>query len=473
MLRKPNMLVILTDQLRRQALSCYGDRNIRTPALDRLADRGARFDRAYSTYPICVPFRYTLMTGQYAHTRRVPGIDWRMSPDERTLADELNEGGYDTLYIGKWHLNGGFGPGCMKRPVPRAHQGRWKKWFGFELRNSHFDTVVFEDDDPTPIPLPGYQTDGLFDIAIREIGLRQNAGKPFACVLSVEPPHPPWQAPEALETTWLDRTLVLPPSFLQPGDRDERALSGTVGSDAGDREKALRHAQIYYAMVENLDWNVGRLMAFMDRSGLSATTNVLFTSDHGEMNGCHGLEQKQYPYEESVGIPLLAAGPDVTGGTVIDDPVCTEDLFPTLTGLAGQRPRAQVPGEDLCPLMNGLRRGLRRPGIMLEFVRESRPRVPFYERPWRGFVSRRHKYTVWGETGHLAPWQGFDLADDPYELNNRLHDPGFADVARQHHQWLCDRMAETGDDEGLTSAWGLPALNPWVVHRAQKAQTPR
>jgi len=455
----PNILVILSDQLRRQALSCYGETDLHTPALDALARRGVRCDRAYSTYPICVPFRYTLMTGQTAHSRRVPGIDWRMSPDERTLADEFNDAGYDTLYIGKWHLYGGHGPTCMKRPVPRAFQGRWQKWFGFELRNHHYDTVVFEDDDPTPIPLPGYQTDGLFDIALRELSQRRQADRPFACVLSVEPPHPPWMAPPDGEAAWRDRPLNLPPSFMVTGDRDERTTGWARNLEAADREEVLAHRRTYYAMTANLDANVGRLMAFLDETGLSENTLVVMLSDHGELNGCHGLEQKQYPYEESVGIPLLVAGPGLPPGRVVSEPLCTEDLFPTLIGLAGRAPRSDLPGLDLGPLLRGATDRLDRLGIMLEFVCESRPCAPFYERPWRGFVSRRHKYTVWGPEGRLVPWQFFDLEADPYELRNRVADPSQADLIRRHHQALCDRMRATGDDEGLAPAWGLPALN--------------
>ncbi len=103
---RPNILIILSDQLRRQALGCYGDTDARTPHIDRLARDGVRFQNACSTYPICVPFRFTFMTGEYAHTRLVPGIEWAMSPAERTLADELNEAGYDTAWVGKWHLDG-------------------------------------------------------------------------------------------------------------------------------------------------------------------------------------------------------------------------------------------------------------------------------------------------------------------------------------------------------------------------------
>ena len=107
--KKPNLLVILSDQLRRHALGCYGDPDARSPHIDKLSNDGVRFSNACSTYPICVPFRFTMMTGEYAHTRWVPGIEYRMSPRERTLADEFNEANYETIYVGKLHLDGIFG----------------------------------------------------------------------------------------------------------------------------------------------------------------------------------------------------------------------------------------------------------------------------------------------------------------------------------------------------------------------------
>ena len=160
MSEKPNILVLMCDQLRRDALSIHGDVNLQTPHIDALATRGVRFSNACSTYPICVPFRFTFMTGEYAHSRKVPGIEYRMSPTEYTLADAFNEAGYETVYVGKWHLDGGHGRmgsalECGRTPVPRAYQGRWEKWFGFELRNAPFDTYYFEDDDPAPRPIRG------------------------------------------------------------------------------------------------------------------------------------------------------------------------------------------------------------------------------------------------------------------------------------------------------------------------------
>jgi arylsulfatase A-like enzyme len=143
--RRPNILLVISDQLRRHALGCYGDPNISTPHLDRLAAEGVRFANSCVTYPVCVPSRFTLMTGQHAHSRLVPAIGWRMSPAERTIAHELGDAGYQTAYVGKWHLFGahpGRGrPLARKRgltPIPRPFRGGFECWRAFEFRNDPF-----------------------------------------------------------------------------------------------------------------------------------------------------------------------------------------------------------------------------------------------------------------------------------------------------------------------------------------------
>lgn len=458
----PNILVILTDQLRRDALGCYGDPNVSTPNIDRLAQGGVCFTNACSTYPICVPFRFTFMTGQYAHTRQVPGIDWRMSPAERTLADEFNEHGYDTMYVGKWHLFGGHDPRAYKTPVPREHQGRWQKWFGFDLRNRYFDTCCFENDDPTPHPLNGYQTDCLFQRVIDTLD-KGTLTRPFACVLSVEAPHPPREAPAAYEARWKDRLLKLPPNFLVRTEYDDQASGWSRIRDEGDREALLHARRMYYAMIENLDGNVGRLMESLKKTGLAGQTIVVLTSDHGDCIGSHALDEKQYPFEESIGIPLLVHGPGcgIPAGGRLQPPVSTEDLFPTLLGLAGITPHNRLPGFDASHWIRfGQPVDAGRPGIMLEFVSELRPQVCFHNRPYRGFRSQRYKYTVWGNKQGLKPWQFFDLESDPHELHNRIADPTCQPQIRQHHVWLRDRMRETGDHEWLAATRDIEALNP-------------
>ena len=449
----PNVLIVLSDQLRRQALSTYGDPNIVTPHVDALAGRGVRFENASSTCPICVPFRFTFMTGLYAHDRKVPAIEYRMSPAERTLADEFNEAGYETIYTGKWHLDGGHGRmgsaiQCGRTPVKKAYRGRWKKWLGFELRNGPFDTYYFEDDDPTPRPVDGYQTDGLFDLAMDYLEHR-DPSRPFCAVVSVEPPHDPFEAPEALQRTWEGMDIVLPPN-VGPGDAEAM-------------ERIMLNRKRYYAMVENLDWNMGRLGAFLLRTGLHGETVVLFLSDHGELGGAHGLRGKQWPYEESTGIPLIVADPrhPDRAGAVIEDPVSTEDLFPTILGLAGLKPRDPPPGDNLAPLIHGNVNRLEREGVMLEFIAEQRQGVAFHDWVWRGFRSVRYKYTVRGDNHGGSPWQFFDLAEDPWEQRNLLEEPAYRGEIARHHDLLMNRMKETDDHFVLLPAFGREGLNTW------------
>jgi arylsulfatase A-like enzyme len=452
-LKRLNVLIILSDQLRRQALSGYGDPNIATPHIDALARRGVRFENPCSTCPSCVPFRFTLMTGQYAHTRKVPAVEYRMSPAERTLADEFNEAGYETVYIGKWHLDGGHDRMGSARqvgrtPVRREHQGRWEKWWGFEWRHAPFDTFYFEDADPTPRPIQGYQTDGLFDMGIQHL-IDRSPARPFCMVISVEPPQDPFEAPDALQKSWEGREILLPDNFKEDNPRL--------------RERSILWRKRYYAMVENLDWNMGRMASFLGQSHLREETVVLFLSDHGELGGGHGLHGTQWPYEESIGIPLIVADPRIPerAGVCLTDPVCTEDLFPTILGLTKLPARNDLQGTDLTALIHGHIDRLDRPGVMLEFVAEPRRDMPFHDRVWRGFRTERFKYTVRGNNAGGMPWQFFDLADDPFEQNNLIDAPRYQQEIARHHRLLRDRMQETGDHFVLLPALGCEGLNIW------------
>ncbi len=454
MSEKPNILVLMCDQLRRDALSVHGDVNLHTTNIDALATRGVRFTNACSTYPICVPFRFTFMTGEYAHTRKVPGIEYRMSPTEYTLADAFNEAGYETVYVGKWHLDGGHGRmgsalECGRTPVPRAYQGRWEKWFGFELRNAPFDTYYFEDDDPAPRPIRGYQTDGLYDIGMNYLAGERDTSRPFCMVISVEPPHDPFEAPADVQAAWESREIELPPNFKV--------------TDETRREAFVLDRKRYYAMVENLDANVKRMMDFLQAQGLAENTVVLFVSDHGELGGSHELKGKQWPYEESVGIPAIVYDPRFPGraGAAIEDPVCTEDFFPTLLGLAGLTPGDHLMGTDLSPLIHGEIDSLDREGVLLEFVAELRKGMAFNRWVWRGFRSARYKYTVRGDKMGAGAWQFFDLHADPYERRNLIDHPDFQDEIARRHRLLRERLVETGDHFVLLPAFGCDGVNLW------------
>ncbi len=475
-MKHPNVILVLADQLRRDALGCYGDRAVKTPNIDKLASEGVRFTHACSTNPVCVPYRFSLMTGECSHSRLVPAINWRMSPREHTLADEFNEGGRHSVYIGKWHLYGGLGPGYFKRPIPRAHQGRWKEWYGFEFRNHYTDNVCFFNDDPTPIPLPGFQTDALFDLAAKRIHARPR-DQAFAMVISVEAPHPPYdEAPEPYASRWKDREMPLPANFMQPGYVDVDAKGWSAPLTQENVAETLQNCRAYYAMIENLDANMAKLRAVLEAEGIAQDTIIVFTADHGEHGGAHCLREKQYPYEESVGVPLVVWGPGagVQKGVSFPEPTCTEDMFPTLLGLADVGVPDGLPGDDLSGLIFGEHPAPTRPGVMLEFIQELRPGVAFHGKAYRGFRSLRYKYVVAGkESGGLKPTLFFDLRADPCELHNLIDDPRHAEAIRQHHGWLLERMKETDDSVFVAAAHGHAAANPWAdcemkAHKGEK-----
>ncbi len=146
---------------------------------------------------------------------------------------------------------------------------------------------------------------------------------------------------------------------------------------------------------------------------------------------------------------------------MIDDPICTEDLFPTLLGLAGITPRDPKPGINLAPIARGEMDHLDRDGVMLEFVSELRPNIVFHDETWRGIRTRRYKYTVLGDALGGKPWQFFDLETDPYEMTNLVDDPKYADEVKRHHELLRARMVETYDHYVLAPAFGVDGLNEW------------
>ena len=478
MSKKPNILIILSDQLRRHVLSIYGDPNISTPNIDHLAKEGVRFTSACSTFPICVPFRFTLQTGEYAHSRFVPAIEWRMSPAERTLADEFNEAGYHTIYIGKWHLYGGHAllpkhshKKANKTPVPPEHQGRWQKWLGFELANDFFDWYYFEDDDPTPKKIDRYQTDGLFDLAIDYLGKQVNSEKPFLCILSVEPPHFPLGdkfAPADLAEKWRKKSITFPPNFFIQDKYKVPGLKITDDNPNFNKKNSIYRLKQYYAMVENLDINMGRMLDFLKETGLKEDTIVIFMADHGEMGGAHNIINilKDHPFEESIGIPLIIYDPRLSkvSGRVINDTVCTEDLYPTLLGLAGIDLKDKKPGMNLTPLIYGEISELPREGVMLEFVHDLRKGAffPYHEVYWRGFRTQRYKYTVLGDARRGGkPWQFFNLEKDPYEMENLINNPDYKSEIIRLHKLLRDQLEKSCDHYVLARAYGMEGLNLW------------
>jgi arylsulfatase A-like enzyme len=323
---KPNVIWIFGDQHRAQSLGCYGDPNLHTPNIDRLAAEGVRFTAAVSGSPLCCPYRGSLLTSRYPH-HCVPGHERRMPPGQPTIAKAFKEAGYHTAYFGKWHLDGHeqkISRAAM-HIIPPERRGGFDHWVGYENNNRQYDCWVHggEGEKAFHYKLPTYETDALTDLLIAHLKDQSNqtSPKPFFAALSVQPPHNPYVAPE---------------EWLQRHSPDKVKLRPNVPNVPRILERCRKELAGYHAMIENLDWNLGRMQQALNELGLAENTHIIFFSDHGDMHGSHGQFLKTSPWEESIRVPfIVGGGPKGLKTGLCDAPINHVDIAPTTLGLCG------------------------------------------------------------------------------------------------------------------------------------------
>jgi arylsulfatase A-like enzyme len=414
---RPHIIYILSDEHCGYAMGHMGDPNLRTPHMDALAAEGVSFARAYANCPVCTPSRGSIFSGRHAHAGPVQGFFDVFKATAPSTATLLRDAGYHTAYFGKWHcgvVRDQVPPEMRTNPTknahwpmrtPEYHRGGFQDWYGFEVNNAPFDGFYYRGDETNPRRMTKYQTDELTDLTIDYVHAYDRE-EPLFLVLSVEPPHFPLDAPR--ECQRFDPATLRPrPNFADtPENRAQLAL--------------------YYAMIENLDWNLGRLREALAESTRFATnTCTVYFSDHGDFMGSHDMfQQKSYPHEESVRIPAVFHWPEQIPARGLTDGLWSlVDLLPTTLGLAGVAVPPHVQGRDFAPLLRGESQATP-DEVLLEMV--GNPRWGLDQIDWRGLVTERWKY-AWFETGHQLL---FDLQEDPDELH---------DLAAQRPE-VCDDM---------------------------------
>jgi arylsulfatase A-like enzyme len=423
MSKRPNILFIFSDQHRAQAMSCAGDQNVFTPNIDRLASEGVRFTNAYSSSPMCAPARACLYTGQYITTHGVNCLFKPLLPRQPVLAEVLREAGYHTSHMGKWHLSGGDCPSHFVSPYFRPG---WDDWMGWENSNRFFATEYGVGPMPMPIvTMDGYQTDVITDMTIDWIRNRE-AESPWFHVMSFEPPHPPYQAPDRYMEMMEEREIVFRPNV--PHDR--RGV---------DLKRSLRG---YYAQIRNMDDNIGRILDMLDETGRRDDTIVVYFSDHGSMLGSHGRMHKEVPEEESSNIPLIFRCPGtVASDRVSDALIGIVDIMPSLLGLVSVPVPETVEGSDLSALIAGdTDEGPE--SLLIQFDRAFFDYNENHDLTTRTIRTGPWKYTLHYEAERSRM---FDLESDPYELTNLIASPEHASVRADLHARLARELESIGD----------------------------
>ena len=385
--RKPNILWIVTTQWRAQACGYAGDANARSPNLDRLAAQGVNQAQAVTPHPFGPLARAALLTGVPSPQNGVRDYFDPLPVGARTIAHELNERGYATAYFGKWHLAPRdptaplVGEAHARTVVPPERRGGFGFWEGFEGGFLLNDPWLHGTRLPEPVHMAGYQSDVVCGRAaewIAEIGNRKPES--WFGVVSVEAPHPPYEAPAA--------------------GVERRAVSLRANVSEAAAAQARRELAGYYAHIEATDRAIGRLLATVRPE----ETIVVFTSVHGDMHGAHGLFRKGWPHEESVRVPLLVRHPaelprrDESAVSLLDLPAMT---------LAWADGRVWRCARQAAAISM--------PSVV---------RLPHQcDRVWHGLRSPARKLV---SNADGTPWLFFDLERDPLELRNLAADPAYA-----------------------------------------------
>ena len=448
--RRPNVIWFFGDQHRAQALSRAGDSNVSTPHIDALAADGVEFPRALSGCPWCTPFRGSLLTGRYPQrcVVRTPQV---MDPAIPTIAHAFRGAGYETAYFGKWHLAWDKSmpvpeidgrPRHDAIPVRRELRGGFDTWIGYNNGNTMFDVFLqghMADGKEVPVHrTSGFEPDRLTDLLIDSIKARARSpageGQPFFTVLSAEPPHSPYVAP----AEWMARH-----------NPDDVELRPNVPHIEHIRRRARENLAGYYAMIENLDWNLGRMMSALEETGLADNTYVVFFSDHGDMHWSQGYTGKSQPWEESIRIPFIIGGGalrEEVRGRRVASVLSTVDIAPTTLALCGVEPVEPMAGFDYSPYVTRAEPAEPLPGepdsaLIQHLVRKLHRHT--MNCTWRGVVTRDGWKYVCNEGGDLAM---FDLNDDPYEQHNVVFKEGYKDKRTELVERLRSWLVDTDDD---------------------------
>lgn len=479
--KRPNIVLIMTDQLRWDCLGAAGHPDVKTPYLDTLATKGLQFDHAYSTCPSCIAARAALHTGMsQEHHRRVgyqDGIPWRY---EHTLAGELSKAGYYTQCVGKMHVNplrnylgfhnvelhDGYLHAARFGSVPYRESQfvaddyfywlKEEKGVSADLNASGIECNSWVA-RPFPYEEKYHPTNWVTDRSL-DFLRRRDPDQPFFLMASYLRPHPPFDAPACYFDMYKDKE-IRPPFVGDWESTDRLDLAGRIfDSLTGPSDPELiRQMQVgYYACITHLDHQIGRLIMGLIEHEVYNDTVILFTSDHGEELGDHHYFRKSLPYEGSSHIPMILSGNAAMGGfkpgSVCHEVVELRDVMPTILEIAGAKVPETVDGISMLAIAD-------------EAAQERPERVYLHgEHSYSGLsnhwiVTKTDKYCWFSETGQE---QYFDLAADPHELHDLINDPSKQPQIEELRKILMQELLNR--PEGFTDGTKLIPGRPYPTY---------
>ena len=473
-----NILVILSDEQRADTLGCYGNPVARTPHIDGLAKRGTVLTNCFTTFPLCCPARAGLLTGMMPHNHHVVG-NWRaLRPDLRddTIVRDFRNAGYHMIYSGKWHVPGtdprrmGFHDvSAIPAVVDGKDRGRYIAEYrsyvesrGYRLRPGHIENLTDNDfarlrdtskgpygtaEIPLEHFLETWQTEQFLG-NLRE----RDAAKPFCAVVSYSSPHFPMIVPEPYDRIIDPETIPLPDNFgAALGGKPEEvrrllAAQAMGGLSETEWRRLIAH---YYGLCSLVDEQVGKILKFLETEGLRDETLIVYSTDHGDMMGSHGLNKKghQMHYEETNRIPMIVSDPGGAAGRRSDGLVSLIDLLPTLAEICGVEVDRKLDGVSCASLLSGDTQGSRGCVISESYLVGGEPGGdggyydPEHFDPNTDAInmsvrSRSAKYIY--HSNDIDEY--YDLAEDPYEMENLIGKPRIVEEKKAFQESLVKNL---------------------------------
>lgn len=429
---KPNIIFYFSDQQRHDTMGCYGQKLDVTPNLDRLAKEGVCFENAYTCQPVCGPVRACLQSGRYPTQTGCFTNGIALDFTQKYLADYYNEAGYQTAYVGKWHLatNNSSGEKYEISAVPKERRGGYKDyWMAadvLEFTSHGYNGYVFDKDNQKR-EFIGYRADCINNYAIDFIR-NQNSDNPFFLFVSqIEPHHQNdhdcYEGPDGSKERFKN--------FERPEDLPE---------GKGNWKKEYPD---YLGCCHSLDYNVGRLIETLKDKGIYDNTIIIYTADHGSHFRTRNEEYKRACHDGCIHIPLIIAGPGFRGGKRIDNMISLIDLPPTLLDIAGIDVPSDFQGRSIKPLM-------------MEPIKDWAEEVFLQiseSQIGRAIRTKQYKYSIraegdpWTQPGAEVYYEDFlyDLLKDPFEKNNLVQDIKYKDIREELGRRLISRMKDAGE----------------------------
>lgn len=434
--KRPNVLFIISDDHRHDAIHTRGNQMVQTPVLDQLAAKGVSFTQTHimggQTGAVCMPSRASVHAG--ANVFRAGG-DQDINPELALMPETFKENGYETYAIGKWHND--------FQSFNRSFTDGSALFFGGMSDHYHVPIYDYQENGIYPkekMKMGNKHSSELFADAAIDFLRHYDSEKPFFLYVANTAPHDPRTAPKAYHDMYNEDEMELPPNFVPepPFDNGEMDVRDEHLATMPRNESEVRqHIADYYAMISHLDAQTGRILETLEKSNFSDNTIIVYTADHGLAVGQHGLLGKQNMYDHSIRIPLIMNGPGLKAGHTIDTLVSQIDIFPTLCSLVNIDVPKTVEGMSHLPSIRG------------EEQTDQQYVYAIYRDIQRMVKNDRYKliryYHQTDRNEGTDYLQLFDLKEDPWEMNNLINDPRYKHVTLQLADALKSWQQTVGD----------------------------